>query len=76
MDDFLRRLEITRIFLCGLATDYCVFYSAMDAISFGFETCVVIDACCGVDVPEQNVERAIQIMKSSGVKIVSSMELL
>ncbi len=76
MDDFLRSLEITRIFLCGLATDYCVFYSAIDAISFGFETCVVIDACCGVDVPERNIERAIRLMKSSGVKIISSLELL
>ena len=76
MDDFLRHLEITRIFLCGLATDYCVFYSAMDAISFGFETCVVIDACCGVDVPDRNIEKAILLMKSSGVKIISSMELL
>ena len=44
MDDFLRCLEITKIFLCGLATDYCVFYSALDAISFGFETCLVVDA--------------------------------
>ena len=76
MDDFLRSLEITRIFLCGLATDYCVFYSAMDAISFGFETCVVIDACSGVDVPEGNIEKAIRLMKSSGVKIIYSMELL
>ncbi|MFH0998706.1 MAG: bifunctional nicotinamidase/pyrazinamidase [Pseudomonadota bacterium] len=75
IDGFLRSLEITRIFLCGLATDYCVFYSALDAISFGFETCVVIDACCGVDVPERNIENAIQLMKSSGVKIISSLEL-
>ena len=75
MDGFLRSLEITRIFLCGLATDYCVLYSALDAISFGFETCVVIDACCGVDVPEGNIEKAIGLMKSSGVSIISSLEL-
>ena len=76
LDGFLRSLEITRIFLSGLATDYCVFYSAMDAISFGFETCVVIDACCGVDIPERNIEKAIRLMKSSGIKIISSLELL
>jgi nicotinamidase/pyrazinamidase len=75
MDGFLRSLAITRIFLCGLATDYCVLYSALDAISFGFETFVVIDACCGVDVPERNIEKAIRLMKSSGVKIMSSLEL-
>jgi len=76
LDGFLRSLEITRIFLSGLATDYCVFYSAMDAISLGFETCVVIDACCGVDIPERNIEKAIRLMKSSGIKIISSLELL
>jgi nicotinamidase/pyrazinamidase len=75
MDGYLRRLEITSIFLCGLATDYCVLYSALDAAAFGFETSVVIDACCGVDVPDHNIEKTIRLMKSSGVKIISSSEL-
>jgi len=36
----------------------------------------VVDACCGVDVPDRNIEKAIRLMKSSGVKIISSLELL
>jgi nicotinamidase/pyrazinamidase len=76
MAGYLRSLEITRVFISGLATDYCVFYSALDAVSFGFETSVVIDACRGVDVPVGNTEKAIRLMKSSGVKIISSQELL
>lgn len=76
MTGYLRSLEITRVFLSGLATDYCVFYSALDAVSFGFETSVVIDACRGVDVPSGNTEKAIRFMKRSGVKIISSQELV
>ncbi len=75
MDGYLRSQEITRVFLSGLATDYCVLYSALDAVSSGFETIVVLDACCGVDVPEGNIEKAIRLMKRSGVKIISSSEL-
>lgn len=75
LDGYLRSLEITRVFLCGLATDYCVLYSAMDAVSFGFETSIVINACQGVDFPEHSIEKAIRLMKSSGVKIISSAEL-
>ena len=75
MDGYLRSQEITRVFLSGLATDYCVLYSALDAVSSGFETIVVLDACCGVDVPEGNIEKAIRLMKRSGVKIISSLEL-
>ncbi|MFH0726718.1 MAG: bifunctional nicotinamidase/pyrazinamidase [Pseudomonadota bacterium] len=76
LDGYLRSLEIKKIFLCGLATDYCVFYSARDAVSFGFETEVVIDACRGVDVPAGNIDEAVRQMKNIGVTFISSTELL
>jgi nicotinamidase/pyrazinamidase len=76
LDGYLRSLEIKKIFLCGLATDYCVFYSARDAVSFGFETEVVIDACRGVDVPAGNIEMAVRQMKNIGVTFIYSAELL
>jgi nicotinamidase/pyrazinamidase len=72
---YLRSLEITAVFLCGLAMDYCVLYSALDAVAFGFETGVVIDASRGVNVPEHNVENALQAMKNKGIKVISSGEL-
>jgi nicotinamidase/pyrazinamidase len=72
----LRSLEIKKIFLCGLATDYCVFYSARDAVTFGFETEVVIDACRGVNVPAGNTEEAIRQMKHIGITFISSAKLL
>lgn len=75
LEAYLKGLGIEQIFLCGLATDYCVFYSAMDAISLKFETYVIIDACKGVDFPEGNIEKALNTMKEKGIKIINSSEL-
>lgn len=76
LDGYLRRLDIKNLFLCGLATDYCVFYSALDAVSSGFNVVLVVDACRGVDIPEGNVASALERMKASGVTLISSSELL
>ena len=75
LDGYLKAVNAGRVFLCGLATDYCVFYSAMDAASFGFKTYVIIDACRGIDVPENNIERSIQAMKDAKIKIIKSSEI-
>lgn len=50
LDAYLRRRELSRIFLAGLATDFCVFYSALDAIRSGFRVVVVEDACRALDL--------------------------
>jgi nicotinamidase/pyrazinamidase len=47
---FLREREIRRVFLAGLATDYCVAFSALDARAAGFETIVIADACRAIDL--------------------------
>lgn len=47
---FLRERGVDRVFLCGLATDYCVGFSALDARAAGFEALVVDDACRGIDL--------------------------
>jgi nicotinamidase/pyrazinamidase len=47
---FLREREIRRVFLAGLATDYCVAFSALDALAAGFETLVIADACRAIDL--------------------------
>jgi nicotinamidase/pyrazinamidase len=46
---YLRERGFTRVFVCGLATDFCVAFSAVDARTAGFETVVVEDACRGID---------------------------
>jgi len=72
---YLKSLGITSVHLCGLATDFCVFYSAMDSASLGFETFVILDACRGIDIPEGSIDRALAAMKGKGIRIISSSEL-
>jgi nicotinamidase/pyrazinamidase len=72
LDGYLKSIQAEQVFLAGLATDYCVFFSAMDAVSFGFKTLVVIDACRGIDVPENSIEISVQTMKKKGVEIITS----
>lgn len=68
-------LGIKEVYICGLALDYCVYYSACDSVKFGFKTFVIIDATRGVNVPEGNIERTINHMKSIGINIVSYEDL-
>ncbi len=75
LSGYLNALEIEDVFLCGLATDYCVYYSAMDAVRSGFKTHVVLDACRGINVPEGSLESVIEQMKVHGVRIINSREI-
>ena len=75
LEGLLRVLGIKETYLCGLALDYCVFYSAMDAKQLGFETYVVIDATKGIDSPKANIDKSLAIMKEAGIKIVESKDL-
>lgn len=67
---YLSDHEIREVYLCGIATDICVYYSALDAMKFGFETYVIIDATAGVDVPEGNVKKTVKDMQAKGVHII------
>lgn len=73
--DKLREWGVTRVFLTGLATDFCVKFSALDAIEAGFEVCVVENACRGVNHPPGSVARAVDEMRAKGVKICWSGDL-
>jgi nicotinamidase/pyrazinamidase len=75
LDGYLTSLGAGEIFLCGLATDYCVFYSAMDAVKFGFTAAVIIDACRGIDAPPGSVDKAVADMREAGVRIITAGEL-
>ncbi len=67
MADWLRGRGVTRITLCGLATDYCVKFTALDAIDEGFHATLALDACRGVNLRPGDVEQAILEMKQRGV---------
>ncbi len=68
---YLKSRGLNRIFIAGLATDYCVRCSAIDARKEGFETILVEDACRGID-NEGSLDAAMIAMKEAGVRVVVS----
>ena len=75
LDGYLKSLSINTLVLGGLAADYCVLYSALDAAGLGYKTMVAVDAVRGVGMPEGSVERAFEQMKKAGVIITESGEI-
>lgn len=65
--DWLRRHEITDVDVCGIATDYCVRHTALDAVRNGFKVGLLIDLCAGV-APETS-ERTVEELRNAGVSI-------
>jgi nicotinamidase/pyrazinamidase len=68
---YLRERGIERVTLCGLATDFCVLYSALDAREFGFAATVVLDACRGIDL-DGSLSHALNAMRAAGVEFAVS----
>lgn len=71
----LKARGVRRIFACGLATDYCVAYSALDARAAGFETFVVDDACRAIDA-DGSLDAAWARMNAAGVWRIQAREIL
>ena len=69
---YLKGMGTQEIYLCGLATDYCVLASAMDARRLGFRATLVRDACRGVDFPKGSVQEALAAMEKAGVVMTES----
>ena len=74
--DFLKARGVTEVYLLGLATDYCVKFTALDARSLGFKACLIQDACRSVELHSGDVQRAQREMQNAGVRIVESQNLL
>lgn len=75
LEKYLRENEVTDVYIGGLATDYCVLWSARDAVELGFATHVVTDACRGVDLQPGDIDRALDEMRSIGVEVLPSSEI-
>lgn len=71
----LRKRGVQRVFVTGLATDYCVKHTALDAVRLGFETSVVTDACRAVNVSPGDDEAALSEMAAAGATLVRSDEI-
>lgn len=69
----LRAREIEEVYICGLAYEFCVAFTAKDAIKNGFKTTVIHDACRGIT--KEGIESAKEEMESLGIKFCSIGEL-
>ena len=72
---FLQDLRINRVFCCGLAFDYCVRYSAVDARKESFTTFVIDDACRSIDMDGSDADTRLEF-KNRNIAIVESHALL
>jgi nicotinamidase/pyrazinamidase len=75
LGEYLTTKGVTEVYLMGLATDYCVKFSAMDARKLGFRAAVIEDGCRGIDLRPGDVEVAFEEMKAAGVRILKSGDL-
>ncbi len=70
--DLLRERGVDEVVVCGLATDYCVKATALDAVSEGFSVTVVRDGCRAVEIVEGDAERAFIEMEECGCVVIDS----
>jgi len=75
LDTSLRKNKIKNLYICGLATDYCVKNTVLDACQLGYNVYLLIDAIKGVNVNPDDSERAIEEMKNAGAIPISLSDL-
>ena len=76
LGEFLKQKGVTDVSILGLATDYCVKFTALDARQLSFKTFVIEDGCRGVNLNPSDVSKALEQMQRAGVKIVQSKRLI
>ena len=73
--ELLRQRGASDLYLMGLATDYCVKFTTIDALSEGFRVHVIADGCRGVELKQGDVEAAMAEMKQAGATILLSRDV-
>lgn len=70
LTEWLRSEGVTDVTVCGLALDYCVKFTALDAVKEGFKTSLYLAACRGVNLRPDDVEKAVAEMVAAGIHVV------
>lgn len=71
LDAWLKQQGINRVVIVGLATEYCVKYSALDAKALGYEVYVVKEGCRGANLKDDDSRKAFKLMLEKGVHVIS-----
>ena len=74
LDGYLKSRGVNKIYLCGLALDFCVYFSAIDGAELGYNVNVIQDACRAIDL-DGSLEKSLNDMKSKDVKLLSTSDL-
>ncbi len=69
LDTFLKQHRVDSVDIMGLATDYCVRFTALDAVACGYETSLILEGCRGVELHPGDIANAIDQMRQAGVSI-------
>jgi len=72
LDGYLKSKDVTEVYICGLAIDYCVKFTALDALKMGYTTFVVEDLCKGVNIAVTDTENALNELQQAGASITQS----
>jgi nicotinamidase/pyrazinamidase len=75
LGQFLKKQNVTAVYVAGLATDYCVKFTVLDAKALGFATVLVDDACRGVELEAGDIAKAIDQMTAAGVLVRHGFQL-
>lgn len=67
---WLRKNHVTEVYVCGIATEYCVMSTAMDAMRAGFKTYVITDAIAAVEVKPGDAKKALEEMGKAGISLI------
>jgi nicotinamidase/pyrazinamidase len=73
---YLQQRGATELFVMGLATDYCVKFTVLDALALGYDVSLIEDASRGVNLQPDDVKNAVAEMREKGAKIVQSADIL
>jgi len=76
LNDYLKSQGVDEVYIVGLATDYCVKFTALDAHECGYKTFVVADATRAVNLQPGDGEKTLKEMSQKGIRIIKSSELL
>lgn len=69
LGDLLVKKNVNGVFVMGLATDYCVKFTALDSARLGFETQLILNGCRGVELHDGDIDEAIAQMRDAGIRI-------
>jgi nicotinamidase/pyrazinamidase len=75
LGNYLREKGVTDVYVAGLATDYCVKFTVLDALKLGFRTHLIEGACRGVELQSGDVRKAVEVMKAAGAEIIRASDL-